>query len=82
MGAYMKEIVKLKEEEQELIVLKEELESKLQKINELTTTMNILLENVNGNKKKMENQVMSNIKELIYPLLNRLKNTCLNEKQK
>ena len=75
------DITELKQTEQRLKEREKELEIKNIRLEEMNTTLKILLEKRDDDKKELEEKVMTNIKELVLPYLTKLKNTGLNDKQ-
>lgn len=75
----MKGTVKQHQVEKELETIRENFQLK---INELTAVVNRLLADSNTNKTDNQNTAVLNMMELIYPLLNELKNSGLSKKQK
>ncbi|MEE8431059.1 MAG: PAS domain S-box protein [Candidatus Desulfatibia sp.] len=59
-----------------------ELETKTRHFEELNVTLNVLLQQREADKKALEENILSNMKKLIVPVLNRLKNFSLNARQK
>ncbi|NVM57635.1 MAG: helix-turn-helix transcriptional regulator [Desulfobacterales bacterium] len=53
----------------------------LSRLEEVTAALNVLLRQREQDKKELEEKVLSNVKELIAPYLERLKRTRLDEKQ-
>ena len=80
--AVIKDNTGLKQTEKHLINQEQELETKTTKIEELSATVKVLLENSDENKRKIEEQVLSNVRELVKPYLEKLKMNGLNERQK
>jgi PAS domain S-box-containing protein len=59
----------------------EELEGKTQVLQELNTALKVLLQQRDGDRKEVEERYVSNIKSLILPYAEKLKNTRLDERQ-
>ncbi|MBT8350181.1 MAG: PAS domain-containing protein [Deltaproteobacteria bacterium] len=67
----------------EALVSKEkQLLSKTKKLKEINTALNVLLEKREADKEIMQEQVISNVKKLIFPYIEKLKASRLNENQK
>jgi len=58
-----------------------ELEAKKNSLEELNTAMKVLLEKREEDKKEIENNVLTNVKKLIKPYFEKIKNTKLNTQQ-
>ena len=68
----------------ELLLKEKESQLKIQavRIDELTTTLKILLKKRDKDKKEMEQNLLSNVKKLIEPFIESIKNTALDDRQK
>lgn len=67
--------------EEALLAKEEELESKTSKLEEINTALNVLLEKREQDKILLQEQVLSNVKKLAIPYLEKLKNSSLTETQ-
>ncbi|QTA85461.1 helix-turn-helix domain-containing protein [Desulfonema magnum] len=76
------EVYKRKIAEKSLRKKEKELESQSDHLKELNTTLNVLLEKLEKDKHEIENNILSNVKELVAPYLERLKKSRLNNNQK
>jgi len=74
-----------KQAEEELNKINEKLEETVKErtteLEEKNTTLKVLLEQRGGDQKKLEESIMSNVKELLLPNINRLKSGQLSSKQ-
>lgn len=59
-----------------------ELELQKQNLEEANTALRVLLKKREEDKGELEEKVLSNVKELVHPYLNRLKNTSLDPQQR
>jgi DNA-binding CsgD family transcriptional regulator len=68
----------------ELLLKKRERELKIQakRLDELTTTLKILLQKREQDKKEMELHLLANVKNLLEPFIERIKDTELDDRQK
>lgn len=81
--AVIMNIARLNQSEKAFENLKQDLKIKNAKIEELSATVKVLLENGDENKRKVEEQVLSNVRRLVEPYLNKLKmRNDLKEKHK
>jgi PAS domain S-box-containing protein len=62
--------------------MEEELETKANNLEEMNTALKILLKKREEDKKELEEKVLSNVKGMVMPYLEKLKNSPLDEKQK
>lgn len=76
------EIKERKQTEEALLVSKAELEIKTRSLEETNTALKVLLKQRNEDKKELEQQVLFNVKELIWPNLEKLKRSRLDDTQK
>jgi PAS domain S-box-containing protein len=60
----------------------EELENKTHRLEELNTALNVLLQKRDEDKKGLEEGVLFNVRRMVEPYVEKLKNSPLNEKQK
>jgi PAS domain S-box-containing protein len=79
--ALITDITDMKQTEQRLKQREKELEIKNIRLEEMNTALNILLKKRDEDKKELEEKVMTNIKELVFPYVTKLKNTGLNHTQ-
>jgi PAS domain S-box-containing protein len=79
--ALLTDITHMKQTEQRLKQREKELEIKNIHLKEMNTTLNILLKKRDEDKKELEEKVLTNIKELVFPYILKLKNTGLNHRQ-
>ncbi len=77
-----KEIEERKQAELSLLQKEEELQLKSVNLEEANTALKVLLKRGEQDKNELEDKVLSNIKELALPYVEKLKNTSLDEKQK
>jgi len=80
-----RDVTELKLAEEELrktnAKLEEKVKERTREIDDRNTTLKVLLKQREGDKEKLEKAVISNVKELVLPNLERLKSTALNSKQ-
>jgi DNA-binding CsgD family transcriptional regulator len=67
--------------EQALTEKEEELMIKTKSVEETNTALRVLLNRKGEDKAKLEEKVLSNVKELVMPFLEKVKNTQLNREQ-
>lgn len=77
-----RDITRRKNAEDELKKHEHELESKSRNLEELNIALEVLLKKREGDKLQMEQKIVSNVRELIIPYMEKLKNTRLNVNQK
>jgi DNA-binding NarL/FixJ family response regulator len=58
-----------------------ELGNKAQELEEINTALNVLLKRIEQDKKELEQKVLSNVKDLIFPYLKKLQNSRLKDNQ-
>lgn len=75
-------IIEHKQTEHALREREKELEVKTRNLEEVNVALNVLLEKRDQDKTNLEENMMFNLKELIDPCLEKLKNTGLGERQK
>jgi PAS domain S-box-containing protein len=76
------DITEQKNAEQELSLQEEQLEEKSNNLIQLNTALNVLLEKRDKDIKETEERVLSNMKQLVEPFLEKLGNSGLSERQK
>jgi PAS domain S-box-containing protein len=81
MHAYVRDITERKQAEDKLAESNEALRDRTERLNDLNTALKVLLERREKDKEALEANVVSNVKELILPYLETLKNTRLDTKQ-
>jgi len=79
--SFFRDITEKKKTENALRHREEELEIKNLNLEEVNTALRVLLEKREQDKKELEEKVLSNVKELVEPNLERLKRSGLNKKQ-
>jgi PAS domain S-box-containing protein len=78
----LRDITEEKHREQELRRKKEELEERTRNLERLNTALKVLLDKRDQDIKALEDKVLSNMKQLVVPFLEKLGNSDLNERQK
>jgi len=73
---------KIEERTAELVKTNEELEVKTRELKEINSALNVLLKKRETDKQEVEEKVISNVKELIEPYLEKLMNTNLSGDQR
>jgi PAS domain S-box-containing protein len=81
IGCWM-DITAQKEAEEALLHREHELQLKSQNLEELNTALQVLLKKREEDKERTEEKISSNIRELVRPYLDKIKNGELNETQK
>jgi hypothetical protein len=76
------DITERKLAENALIAKEKELELKTNKLEEINTALNVLLTKREEDKILLQEQVLSNVKKLTIPYIEKLKKSKLNERQK
>jgi PAS domain S-box-containing protein len=76
------DITERKQAEEAIIQREKELHDKTQSLEELNTALKVLLEKRQEDKVQAEEKIMINIRELVKPYLEKLKNEGLNKSQK
>jgi DNA-binding CsgD family transcriptional regulator len=76
------DITERKQAEEAIIQREKELQDKTQSLEELNTALKVLLEKRQEDKSQAEEKIMINIRELVKPYLEKLKNEGLNKSQK
>lgn len=77
-----RDITRRKRAEDELKKHENELEAKSRNLEELNITLEVLLRKREGDKLQIEQKIVSNVRELILPYMEKLKNSRLNADQK
>jgi PAS domain S-box-containing protein len=77
----VRDITKRKKDEKTLIKRGQELEDKTRNLKESNIALKVLLDKRTADKTDVEDKVLSNIKELVFPFLEILKQTRLSDKQ-
>ena len=80
--AVITDITELKKTEHALREREKELEIKTRNLEEVNTALKVLLNKRDEDKTEVEEKVLFNVKELVIPYLEKLKNTGLNATQK
>lgn len=75
------DITKRKLAEQALQAREMELEDQTHNLEEANTALKVLLKHRDEDKKEFEDKIISNVKEGIYPFIEKVKNTSLNDRQ-
>jgi PAS domain S-box-containing protein len=78
----VRDITERKKTEQVLREREKELEVKTMSLEEVNTALRVLLKKRDEDKKELEDKVLSNVKELVVPYLEKLEKTGLNASQK
>ncbi|MEZ4549186.1 MAG: hypothetical protein R2874_01565 [Desulfobacterales bacterium] len=77
-----REIEERKQVEKSLRQKEEELREQSLDLQETNTALKILLKQREQDKEDLESKVLSNVRELILPYVEKLTNTCLDNSQK
>lgn len=77
-----RDISERKRAEEALIKREKELEIKTRNLEELNTALKVLLKKRDEDKKELEDKVLLNVKRLVFPYLERLQMSGLDERQK
>ena len=80
--SFLKDITERKKAEQALIERENELEIKTSNLEELNTALKVLLKKRDEDKTELEDKVLLNVRGLVFPYLERLRMSGLNERQK
>jgi len=75
------DITKRKQAELALIDRRKELENKTHELEEVNTALNVLLKRREQDKADLEEKVLANVKELVFPYVEKLNNCRLNDRQ-
>ncbi len=78
---YTLDITKRKQAEKKLKVIKKKLEIKTKNLEEYNIALKVLLDHQKDEKKNMNRNILENIKTLVNPYLEKLKDTLLTESQ-
>jgi PAS domain S-box-containing protein len=76
------DITKRKQAELSLIERGKELENKSHELEEVNAALKVLLKHREEDKKEFEEKVIANVKKLVFPYLEKLYNSRLNDRQK
>ena len=77
----VRDITESKQSEQALREREKELKIKTMSLEEVNTALRVLLKRRDEDKRELEENVLSNVKELVVPFLEKVKNSQLNPKQ-
>ena len=75
------DLIKRKQTELALIDRRKELENKTHELEEVNTALNVLLKRREQDKTDLEEKVLANVKELVFPYVEKLNNCRLNDRQ-
>ena len=75
------DITKRKQAELSLIERSEELENKSHELEEVNAALKVLLKNRDEDKKDFEKKVVANVKKIVFPYVEKLYNSQLNDRQ-
>jgi PAS domain S-box-containing protein len=78
----MEDITERKQTQQQLMDRERELEDKNRNLEEVNTALRVLLKKRDEDRRELENRFILNLKELVNPYVDKLKNEKLDEKQK
>ncbi len=76
------DVTQRKRAELSLIERGKELENKSHELEEVNTALRVLLKHRDEDKKEFEKKVITNVKNLVFPYLEKLNNSRLNDRQK
>ncbi|MBW1903074.1 MAG: PAS domain-containing protein [Deltaproteobacteria bacterium] len=82
LGIILTDITERTRAERELRKREHELEHKTVDLEEMNTALNVLLKKREKDKSELEENIISNVKELIEPYLEKMKNSRLDDRQK
>jgi PAS domain S-box-containing protein len=82
LAIYVQDITEMKQSEEALREREKELENKTHNLEEVNTALKVLLKKREEDKIELEEKMLLNVKELVEPYLEKLKNSELNERQK
>lgn len=74
--------IERKQVELKLLARERELEHQTRDLEEVNTALRVLLKQREGDKKELEERIVANFRELVRPLLEKLKMSGLNDRQK
>ena len=77
----IRNITERKEAEESLRKSERELKSKTEALEEVNSALNVLLKRVEEGRIELEEKILSNIRELVLPYIDRLKKTQLSDQQ-
>jgi PAS domain S-box-containing protein len=75
------DITKRKQAELSLIERRKELENKSHELEEVNAALKVLLKNRDEDKKDFENKIVANVKKIVFPYVEKLYNSELNDRQ-
>jgi len=75
------DITKRKQAELSLIERRKELENKSHELEEANAALKVLLKNRDEDKKDFENKIVANVKKIVFPYVEKLFNSQLNDRQ-
>ena len=75
------DITKRKQAELSLIERRKELENKSHELEEVNAALKVLLKNRDEDKKDFENKIVANVKKIVFPYVEKLYNSQLNDRQ-
>ena len=75
------DITKRKQAELSLIEKRKELENKTHELEEVNAALKVLLKQRDEDKKEFEEKVIANVKNLVFPYVDKLNNSRLNDRQ-
>jgi len=75
------DITKRKQAELSLIEKRKELENKTHELEEVNAALKVLLKQRDEDKKEFEKKVIANVKKLVFPYVDKLNNSRLNDRQ-
>jgi PAS domain S-box-containing protein len=78
----VRDITEEKRREQELRTRGEQLEERTRNLEQLNTALKVLLDKRDQDIKELEDKVLSNMKQLVVPFLEKFRNSGLSERQK
>ena len=78
----VRDITQEKRREQELRTRGEQLEERTRNLEQLNTALKVLLDKRDQDIKELEDKVLSNMKQLVVPFVEKLRDSGLNERQK
>jgi len=75
------DITKRKQAESSLIERGKDLENKTHELGELNAALNVLLKHREQDKTELEEKVLANVKDLVFPYVEKLNNSRINDRQ-